>query len=84
MQRPERPPLQPVKGDNGGTLGWCAATDAQGLPDQGMAELLATIIRQAAETERLQAERRQAIREGRIPPCPWDAQDNHWFISDRH
>ena len=84
MPRPDRPPLQPVTTDSGATIGWCAATDAHGQPDQIMVELLASIIRKAAETERLQQERRQLIRDGIIPPCPWDAQDRHWLISDRH
>lgn len=73
---PERPPLQPVTTDSGVTIGRIAASD------QGMADLLASIIRNAAETERLQQERRNAIRTGIIPPCPWDAND-HWLISDR-
>jgi hypothetical protein len=47
-----------------------------------MADLLASIIRKAAETERLQQERRAAIKAGIIPPCPWDASDR-WHISDR-
>jgi hypothetical protein len=82
MPRPERPPLQPVTSDSGATIGWCAATTADGLPDQSMADLLASIIRKAAETERLQQERRAAIKAGLIPPCPWDAE-YHWHISDR-
>jgi len=82
MTRPDRPPLQPVTTDSGATIGWCAATTADGQPDQGMAELLASIIRKAAEIERLQQERRAAIRAGTIPPCPWDATDK-WHISDR-
>lgn len=83
MPRPDRPPLQPVTTDSGHTIGHVAATDAHGQPDQGMADLLASIIRKAAEIERLQRERRDAIRRGDIPPCPWDATDR-WHISDRH
>lgn len=83
MPRPERPPLQPVTTDSGHTIGHVAATDAHGQPDQSMAALLASIIRKAAETDRLQRERQQAIRDGIIPPCPWDASDR-WAISDRH
>lgn len=83
MPRPDRPPLQPVTTDSGHTIGYVAATDAHGQPDQGMADLLASIIRKAAETDRLQRERQQAIRDGLIPPCPWDAADR-WHISDRH
>jgi hypothetical protein len=82
MTRPERPPLQPVTTDSGATIGWCAATTPDGQPDQTMTDLLASIIRKAAETERLQHERREAIKAGIIPPCPWDAADK-WHISDR-
>jgi hypothetical protein len=82
MTRPESPPLQPVTTDSGATIGWCAASTPDGQPDQSMADLLASIIRKAAETERLQQERRAAIKAGIIPPCPWDASDR-WHISDR-
>ncbi len=70
------PPLQPVTTDSGATIGRIAASD------QNMADLLTSIIRNAAETERLQQERRAAIRAGIIPPCPWDAS-YHRLISDR-
>lgn len=70
------PPLQPVTTDSGATIGHVAASD------RCMADLLVSIIRKAAETERLQQERRAAIRAGTILPCPWDAGD-HWLISDR-
>lgn len=83
MPRPDRPPLQPVTTDSGAIIGHVAATTADGQPDPTMTELLASIIRQAAETDRLQQERRAAIKAGIIPPCPWDATDR-WLISDRN
>lgn len=82
MPRPDRPPLQPVTDNNGHPLGWCAATDCDGAPDDSMAALLADIIRRCADIERLQEQHRQAVRDGLIPPCPWDAADR-WLITDR-
>jgi len=76
MPRPERPPLQPVTTNTGSTVGLVAASD------QDTADLLASIIRHAAETDRLQRQRRAAIIAGTIPPCPWDATDR-WLIIDR-
>ena len=77
MAAPNRPPLQPVTSDSGTTLGWCSAADAT------TTALLADVIRRCATIDRLQRQRQQAIRDGLIPPCPWDATDRHW-ISDRH
>lgn len=74
---PNHPPLQPVSSESGHTIGYVAATDAP------MAALLEGIIQAAAKVERLQHQRRDAIRRGIIPPCPWDATDR-WSISDRH
>jgi hypothetical protein len=77
MTRPERPTLQTVTTDKGATIGLVAASD------QDMADLLASVIRHAAETDRLQQERKAAIVAGTVPPCPWDATDR-WLISDTH
>jgi hypothetical protein len=47
-----------------------------------MLTLLAEIMQRGARVEMLQHERREAIRAGIIPPCPWDANDR-LCISDR-
>ncbi len=69
--------LQPITSESGRIIGHISAHDAP------MAELLEGILKAAVNIERLQNERRNAIRQGIIPPCPWDA-NNHWAIGDRH
>jgi hypothetical protein len=71
-------PLQAVHGDNGAPIGYVGASGN----DPAMLALLSGIIQRAARIEALQHERREAIRAGTIPPCPWDATDR-LYISDR-